>query len=119
MLAPRVRAIRAPSGSMPRFRGVALDLFTLAGRVALVTGGNGGLGRAIALALRSFGADVAVTGRNPDKNAAVAAEVGEEAVFELEVRDEGMVERTVDLVVERLGGLDILVNNAGTGREGG
>jgi NAD(P)-dependent dehydrogenase (short-subunit alcohol dehydrogenase family) len=53
------------------------DLFSLAGRAALVTGGNGGLGRAMALGLRAAGACVAVTGRRPEKNAAIAAELGD------------------------------------------
>lgn len=89
-------------------------LFSLAGRVALVTGGNGGIGRAIALGLREAGARVAVTGRNPEKNAAVAAELGDPAlVFPLDVRGEAAVARVVEAVAQRLGRLDILVNNAG------
>jgi 2-dehydro-3-deoxy-D-gluconate 5-dehydrogenase len=91
------------------------ELFSLDGRVALVTGGNGGIGRAVALGLRDSGAAVAVTGRNPNKNAAAAVDFGEQAVFELDVRDEGAVEQTVAEVVRRFGRLDVLVNNAGTG----
>ncbi len=93
-------------------------LFSLAGRVALVTGGNGGLGRAIARGLRRFGAAVAVSGRDREKNALAAAEFGQHLVFELDVRSEAAVEEVVALVVERLGGLDVLVNNAGVGRGG-
>jgi 2-dehydro-3-deoxy-D-gluconate 5-dehydrogenase len=90
------------------------ELFSLAGRTALITGGNGGLGRAIALGLRGAGAQVAVTGRRPEKNAAIGQELGDPAaVFALDVRDEAAVERTVTQVAERFGGLDILVNNAG------
>ncbi|ABL79509.1 short-chain dehydrogenase/reductase SDR (plasmid) [Nocardioides sp. JS614] len=89
-------------------------LFALDGRVALVTGGNGGLGRAIALALRDAGATVAVTGRDERKNAAVAADLGSaDAVFPGDVRDESAVSATMAQVVERFGRLDILVNNAG------
>lgn len=95
------------------------DLFSLAGRTALVTGGNGGLGRAIALGLRAAGARVAVTGRNPEKNRAVADELGDPgAVFSVDVRDEAAVEKSVAQVVEQLGRLDILVNNAGLFRGG-
>ena len=90
------------------------ELFSLEGRVALVTGGNGGLGRAVALGFQAAGAKVAITGRNPAKNEAVAAELGPEAaVFSLDVRHEDGVARTVNGVVERFGKLDILVNNAG------
>jgi 2-deoxy-D-gluconate 3-dehydrogenase len=95
------------------------SLFSLAGRTALITGGNGGLGRAIALGLREAGAQVAVTGRQLDKNAAIAQELGDPtAVFALDVRDEEAVERTVAQVTERFGSLDILINNAGLFRGG-
>lgn len=97
----------------------ALEMFSLARRTALVTGGNGGIGRAIALGLQAVGATVAVTGRNADKNAVVAQELGNaDAVFELDVRDEGAVNATVAQVVERFGQIDILVNNAGLSRRG-
>ena len=90
------------------------ELFSLAGRVALVTGGNSGIGRAIALAFRQAGARVAIGGRRAERNAAVAAELGSDAAaFELDVRDESSVERTVAAVASRFGRLDILVNNAG------
>jgi 2-dehydro-3-deoxy-D-gluconate 5-dehydrogenase len=90
------------------------DAFSLTDRVALVTGGNGGLGRAIAIGLRAAGASVAVTGRDREKNAAAATELGDPgAVFSLDVRDEAAVERTVTGVVARFGRLDILVTCAG------
>ncbi len=88
-------------------------LFSLEGKVALVTGGNGGLGRSMALGLRSAGARVAVTGRNAEKNAAAARDLGEAAVFTMDVGDEAAVQRTIATVVERFGNLDIVVNNAG------
>jgi 2-dehydro-3-deoxy-D-gluconate 5-dehydrogenase len=95
------------------------ELFSLVGHTALITGGNGGLGRAIALGLRDAGAQVAVTGRQPEKNAAIGQELGDPlAVFTLDVRDEAAVERTVAQVAERFGRLDILVNNAGLVRGG-
>jgi 2-deoxy-D-gluconate 3-dehydrogenase len=88
--------------------------FSLEGKVALVTGGNAGLGRSMALALHDAGARVAIGGRRPQRNAVVQAELGEAgAAFELDVCDEASVERAVQGVVERFGRLDILVNNAG------
>ena len=95
------------------------SLFSLTGRVALVTGGNGGIGRSIALGFKEHGATVVVTGRNPDKNAAMAAELGEgHAVIELDVRDEQAVNQAMAGIVTRFGSLDILVNNAGIARRG-
>ena len=96
---------------------MATSAFSLAGRVALITGGNSGIGRTLALALREAGAKVAIGGRRADRNAAVLAELGgdgrEAAAFELDVCDEASVERAVAAVVERFGRIDILVNNAG------
>lgn len=90
------------------------ERFSLAGRAALVTGGNGGLGRAIALGLRDAGASVAVTGRNEEKNASVAAELGPAGMaVGLDVTDEAAVERAVADVVGRFGRLDVLVTCAG------
>jgi NAD(P)-dependent dehydrogenase (short-subunit alcohol dehydrogenase family) len=95
------------------------ELFSLEGRTALVTDSNGGLGRAMALGLCHAGARVAVTGRQPEKNEAIARELGDPtAVFALDVRDEAAVERNVAQVTERFGSLDILVNNAGLLRGG-
>src|SRR5262245_34399778 len=90
------------------------ELFSLAGRAALVTGGNGSLGRAIALGLRAAGTRIAVTGRDPAKNARVAAELGpDSAVLGLDVRDEEAVAAAVSEIVQRFGHLEIFVNNAG------
>jgi 2-dehydro-3-deoxy-D-gluconate 5-dehydrogenase len=95
------------------------DMFSLTGRVALITGGNGGLGRAMALAFREAGATVVVTGRDPQKNQAVAQELGQaDQVLPLDVYDEPAVERAIGLTCERFGQLDILVNNAGQSRRG-
>ena len=95
-------------------------LFSLAGRTALVTGGNGGLGWAIASGFRAAGAQVAITGRNPQKNAMAIKELGDpKAVLPLDVGDEEAVAQTITQVCEHFGRLDILVNNAGDRRVGG
>src|ERR1700736_1739406 len=86
----------------------------LTGRVALVTGGNSGLGRAMAHAYREAGAKVAVGGRRSDRNAETVAELGEEsAAFDLDVTDEVSVAAAVAGTIARFGRIDILVNNAG------
>jgi 2-deoxy-D-gluconate 3-dehydrogenase len=89
--------------------------FDLTGRVALVTGGNSGLGLAMARGLRDAGARVAIGARRRERNAQALAELGGSCkAYELDVTDEESVARTVAQVVEELGGLDVLVNNAGT-----
>lgn len=95
------------------------SLFSLQGKFALVRGGNGGLGRAIALGLRAAGAHVTVTGRNAETNAVMSRELGETgSVITLDVRDEEAVEQTVSQISGRYGRLDVLVNNAGLVRGG-
>lgn len=95
------------------------SLFSMEGRVAFVTGGNSGLGRAIAFGFRDAGARVAIAGRRTDRNAGVAAELGEDcAAIELDVGDEGSVEQGVKGVADRFGRLDVLVNCAGMVRRG-
>lgn len=85
----------------------------------MVTGGNSGIGRAIALGFRNAGATVAITGRNEERNAIVATELADpEAAFGADVRDEDAMKLAVSRIVERHGRLDILVNNAGNARGG-
>jgi NAD(P)-dependent dehydrogenase (short-subunit alcohol dehydrogenase family) len=81
----------------------------------LVTGGTSGLGLAMASALASAGATVALTGRSGARATAVAAELPGAAGIELDVRDESSVARAIDQAWSRLGGIDMLVNNAGIG----
>ena len=89
-------------------------MFSLEGRVALVTGGNSGIGRALALALRDAGARVAIGSRRADRNATVLEELGTEcAAYQLDVSDESSVEQTMKAIANRFGRLDILINNAG------
>src|SRR4029453_10652930 len=95
---------------------------SLGGKVALVTGGSRGIGRAIAAALLSEGAYVAITGVNPhhlsDAEKALSGQAAARAglaTFVADVRDHLAVESAIDEVVRRQGGLDILVNNAGVG----
>ena len=98
---------------------MTLSMFSLAGKTALVTGGNGGLGQGIALGLREAGAEVVVTGRNPDENSEMRSMLGQtEAVVSLDVRNEEAVEQTMAHVLKHFGHLDILVNNAGLFRGG-
>jgi len=87
-----------------------------AGRVAAVTGGSRGIGRAIAEALLAEGASVAICGRSADKGKAALDEMnaGDRGYFvTCDVRQQHEVEGFVDDVARHFGGLDILVNNAG------
>jgi 2-dehydro-3-deoxy-D-gluconate 5-dehydrogenase len=92
-------------------------MFDLTGRVALVTGGNGGIGLGMARGLAKAGARVVVAARNADKSSAAVRELkalGSDAfALTLDVTDEAAVQATVDGVVQRCGRVDILVNNAG------
>ena len=93
------------------------ESFDLTGRTAIVTGGNGGIGRGIALGFARAGADVAIFGRNEEKNAAALAEVeaaGARAeAVKVDVTDRAALEPALRRVETKLGPVDILVNNAG------
>jgi 2-deoxy-D-gluconate 3-dehydrogenase len=92
-------------------------LFDLTGRVAIVTGGNGGIGRGIALGLAETGAAVAILGRNEEKNRHVLAElktIGVPSIaVNLDLTDRAALEPAFRRVESELGSVSILVNNAG------
>ncbi len=93
------------------------ELFDLAGRVAIVTGGNGGIGLGIAVGLAEAGASIAVLARNEAKTAAALESLRGLGVGVLgvvaDVSDEASVARAVSDTVDRFARVDILVNNAG------
>ena len=92
-------------------------LFDLSGRVAVVTGGNGGIGRSIAIGMAQAGAAVAVLARNEEKNQRVIGELQAPGVRTLAVRvdvtERGQLQPALEKVEETLGPVSILVNNAG------
>ena len=95
-----------------------MRLFDLTGRVALITGGNGGIGLAFGRGMAEAGAAIMVAGRNVAKNAAAVDELrklGAEAdSVVVDVTDEQSCRGMVAKTAERFWRLDILVNNAGT-----
>jgi citronellol/citronellal dehydrogenase len=85
-----------------------------AGKVALVTGGGTGIGRATALELARTGAKVVVCGRRPERLQDVQAQLGHDCLaVPADVREPEEVAGLVDRALERFGRIDILVNNAG------
>jgi NAD(P)-dependent dehydrogenase (short-subunit alcohol dehydrogenase family) len=94
-----------------------LEAFNLSGKVAIVTGGNMGLGEGFAHALAEVGARVVLAARTHERSLEVAraiAEAGGEAiVVDVDVTQREQVQRMVAEVTDRLGPIDVLVNNAG------
>jgi 2-deoxy-D-gluconate 3-dehydrogenase len=111
------RSARARRRILTGGMGVTPRMFDLSGRVAVVTGGNRGIGRAIALGLAEAGASVAVLARNQENNRSVVDELEKFKVpayaRQLDVRKRADLQPAVDEVEEALGPIDILVNNAG------
>lgn len=95
-----------------------MQMMDLSGRVALVTGGNSGIGLGMARGLARAGAALAIAGRNAAKNAAAAAELqalgAQVLALEADVTREDDCAAIVQAALARFGRLDILVNNAGT-----
>jgi 2-dehydro-3-deoxy-D-gluconate 5-dehydrogenase len=96
---------------------LATNAFDLTGRVAIITGGNGGIGLGIARGLAKAGASIVIAGRNREKNTAAMEELqafgGKVIALELNVRDPGSCHSVVEEAARAFGRIDILVNNAG------
>lgn len=93
------------------------DTFSLRNKTAIVTGGNRGLGRSIALALAEAGANLVVVGRDQNRNEVVVQEIknlGRNAMgFSVDLSRINSIQQFVQNVQESFGTIDILVNNAG------
>src|SRR5262249_50850227 len=118
---PRAREALAGGSraKLPGDNAMSLDLFKLTGKVALVTGGSKGLGKAMARGLAEAGADVVISSRHEDELRPALAEIlagtgrrGACIVADLSRR--GEADRLARAALEQLGRVDILVNNAGT-----
>lgn len=96
-------------------------MFSLEGRIALVTGASQGIGRACALALAKAGAQVALAARNAAKLAEVAGEIeaagGKAVPFEMDLASEESIKAATKAVLEHFGKIEILVNNGGITRD--
>jgi 2-dehydro-3-deoxy-D-gluconate 5-dehydrogenase len=96
------------------------SLFSLAGKTAIVTGGNGGIGKGIARGLAGAGASIAIAARNTVKTDEAAAEIRRDFGVEVlgltvDMRNPPEIENMVTRVANRFGRLDIVVANAGIG----
>jgi NAD(P)-dependent dehydrogenase (short-subunit alcohol dehydrogenase family) len=96
-----------------------LDSFSLAGKVAIVTGASSGLGVAFAVGLADAGADIAICARRVEKLEQTKAQVLERGrrciAVQADVSDPNDCDRVVAETVEQLGKVDVLINNAGIG----
>src|ERR1700674_4570994 len=95
------------------------DIFKLSGRVALVTGGSKGLGKAMARVFAEAGADIVISARHEDELAEAAKEIREGleirvATFVADMTDRASVTKLADVSVAKFGRVDVLVNNAGS-----
>ena len=108
---PGIEKIKSLSSSI-------LNSFCLKKKIALVIGGNKGLGQAMALALAGAGADMCVVGRGPDglsETAKAVNSLGQKGIFfTADVTSEKQVEDMVNFVMGKFGNIDILVNSQGT-----
>jgi 2-deoxy-D-gluconate 3-dehydrogenase len=94
-----------------------MNLFDLTGRVAVVTGGNAGIGFGIATGLAQAGAAIVIAGRRAEKNSEAARAIEalnvQAAAIEVDVCNEASCRSMIQSTVDRFGRIDILVNNAG------
>jgi 2-deoxy-D-gluconate 3-dehydrogenase len=94
-----------------------MSLFDLKGKVALVTGGNGGIGLGMATGLAQAGANIMIAGRNAEKSQAAARDLAKHGVetdsTEVSIADENSCKAMVEATARRFGRIDILINNAG------
>ncbi len=95
-----------------------MNLFNLDKKVALITGGNGGIGYAMAKAMGDAGANIIIAGRNKDKNTLSVHKLKniniKAMAIEVDVDDELSCQNMVNQVIDKFQKIDILVNNAGT-----
>lgn len=94
------------------------DLFSLRGKVAIVTGGNGGIGKGIADALASSGSDIVIAARNEAKTAEAVRDIKEKfgvrvLGLKVDVNQEASVQTGIKKSIDEFGKINILVNNAG------
>jgi len=94
------------------------NLFDLGSRVAIVTGGNGGIGKGIADGLASAGSDIVIFARNEDKTAEAAKDIEKKygvkvLGLKVDVGQEANIQNSVKQVLDKFGRIDTLVNNAG------
>jgi 2-deoxy-D-gluconate 3-dehydrogenase len=94
------------------------NMFSLKGKVAIITGGNGGIGKEIAQAFAGMGANIVIAARNERKTADAEGEIREAFGIQVlglkvDVTDERQVRRMIDQTLEEFKRIDILVNNAG------
>ena len=94
-----------------------MKMFDLTGKVAIVTGGNGGIGLGIALGLAEAGAAIVIAARDKEKNAAaieaVNAKGARAAAVPTDIRNSEQCRALVEQAVAELGRVDVLVNNSG------
>jgi NAD(P)-dependent dehydrogenase (short-subunit alcohol dehydrogenase family) len=94
-----------------------MSQFDLKGKVALITGGNGGIGLGMAKGLAEAGCAIMIAGRNAEKSRGAAADLAKlgvkTSVVDVDVADEKSCHAMVDTTVKQLGRVDILINNAG------
>lgn len=93
-------------------------MFRLDGKVAIVTGGNGGIGKGIARGFAGMGANIVIAARNDQKTAAAGREITEEfgvqvLGLKVDIADEQQIKQMVARTLAKFGRIDILVNNAG------